>query len=1061
MHNDYVFLNNKVYANNTDVMVEKNINKIDNLSLDDSIIELNKLLLYYQNESLVAKENEKEKITSKIQKLQELILLFKNETVSENTINRNLKELDYDNPKSYFGISPNCTCDRLNYLTNTPCYNCELYYNTLMGVTIIISGFSMRGWKLAADLMLHNLNNDVLDSDYTPMSSLVERVKQCTQILDEVALSDKLTSGFDQKTPGRLNGLFADTIEGDVYNALGKFYYAKSYAGNDNVNISILDRYDWDRNSDSPGGVLIDVLVQAQELKIVTPFYTKIDITVTGKAPLIWNYDGTFINIIGSSKKYDHIVIPNSFLDLRARNIDLPSIKQIIIDKETFKNDIRLKSIIIPNNVTNIDTSAFENCYSLQGITLPNNMTSIGNSVFKGCASLESISIPNSVTHIDTSAFEGCSYLQSVTLSTNLIAIGSSAFKGCGSLERIVIPSSVQYIDAEAFKNCSSLSSVTVNRRITSTTNLGENAFDGCNNNLKIIVPTNRVAEYKNKEYWSSYRNKIMPFKDYIKFEIDCEGNITDSLNLSKATNELYKLNVKCSKSYKINTNSSNIVNIIIYDSNMNVVSSDSNTITQFLGCGTYYISFEFDDTNASGTFEFEISLTWKSTDILVTNGVNNIKNSMHLNSEGVYHCKYLYISNSKDGLYKFSLKALNNTSYPEGAIKIYKDQNRKEILDRYLTAQINKQAISERNENEIYVYISYNECFYIDITLSNRSYTSITLSIEEPETCEFDYQDRLTSISFDSLFDNKSCSAYFEEVTISHPSKIELDIMTSGTINKNIPIYIFEKHRDPGYEPGINHYYIILKYTDDIISTNRSPVFTIVLEAGTYYIGYANNTDNIEINFALRRKVNTNLNIDGTLVTDPARDQGFPLGSEVIFNEGILSGNTITEGFTRNLYLMVEDRLREPMSRLEYYWYSTNENVAKVTKYGTVLALNVDVDTSVTIYAINIKDPSIIYKKNLTILKETKTKQITIKSNMSYSYSKENGMYTLELDFTNSPYPYIGYYVWDIECFDGININMEHHGLIESTGPGAAILTANYILNRRIFLEINLTITE
>ena len=71
------------------------------------------------------------------------------------------------------------------------------------------------------------------------------------------------------------------------------------------------------------------------------------------------------------------------------------------------------------------------------------------------------------------------------------------------------------------------------------------------------------------------------------------------------------------------------MVVIIIYDSNMNVVSSDSNTITQFLGCGTYYISFEFDDTNTLGTFEFEISLTWKSTDILVTNGVNNIKNSI------------------------------------------------------------------------------------------------------------------------------------------------------------------------------------------------------------------------------------------------------------------------------------------------------------------------------------------------------------------------------------------------------------------------------------------------
>ena len=38
----------------------------------------------------------------------------------------------------------------------------------------------------------------------------------------------------------------------------------------------------------------------------------------------------------------------------------------------------------------------------------------------------------------------------------------------------------------------------------------------------------------------------------------------------------------------------------------------------------------------------------------------------------------------------------------------------------------------------------------------------------------------------------------------------------------------------------------------------------------------------------------------------------------------------------------MVEDRLRDPMSRLEYDWYSSNENVAIVTKYGTVLALNV-----------------------------------------------------------------------------------------------------------------------
>ena len=151
-------------------------------------------------------------------------------------------------------------------------------------------------------------------------------------------------------------------------------------------------------------------------------------------------------------------------------------------------------------------------------------------------------------------------------------------------------------------------------------------------------------------------------------------------------------------------------------------------------------------------------------------------------------------------------------------------------------------------------------------------------------------------------------------------------------------------------------------------------PVFTVILNPGTYYIGYSDNFDKVQIQFALRRKVNTDLNIDGTLVTDPARNQGFPLGSEVTFNNGSLLGNTITEGFTRNLYLMVEDRLRDPMSRLDYDWYSSNENVAKVTKYGTVLALNVIENTTVTIYAINKDDPSIVYKKDFIILKETKT---------------------------------------------------------------------------------------
>ncbi len=168
-------------------------------------------------------------------------------------------------------------------------------------------------------------------------------------------------------------------------------------------------------------------------------------------------------------------------------------------------------------------------------------------------------------------------------------------------------------------------------------------------------------------------------------------------------------------------------------------------------------------------------------------------------------------------------------------------------------------------------------------------------------------------------------------------------------------------------------------------------------------------------LNLVIKRLVNQELNIGGTLVADPANDLGFIAGSEVTLNGGSFRGNTITEGFTRHLYLMVENVLEEPMSRLEYDWYSSNENVAKVTAYGTVLALNVNADTDVTIYAVNKDDPSRVYLKTFTIKKETETDPIFISCEMSYSYAQENGNYTLELDFSNSPFPYLAYYDYSI----------------------------------------------
>ncbi len=62
-----------------------------------------------------------------------------------------------------------------------------------------------------------------------------------------------------------------------------------------------------------------------------------------------------------------------------------------------------------------------------------------------------------------------------------------------------------------------------------------------------------------------------------------------------------------------------------------------------------------------------------------------------------------------------------------------------------------------------------------------------------------------------------------------------------------------------------------------------------------------------------------------------------------------------------------------------------------------------------------------------------------------SYSYLQKNGEYQLALDFTNSPYPYIQYYNWEVIGKDGINVSISNWGIITSSGVGEATIIGSY----------------
>jgi len=104
------------------------------------------------------------------------------------------------------------------------------------------------------------------------------------------------------------------------------------------------------------------------------------------------------------------------------------------------------------NNASGEITGVFEGFTHLKTVILPNTITNISEKTFKGCSSLTAITLPSELTNIDANAFEGCSNLAYVYFNEKLQTIGNKAFAYCSNLKAISVPNSVTTIGKGAFE---------------------------------------------------------------------------------------------------------------------------------------------------------------------------------------------------------------------------------------------------------------------------------------------------------------------------------------------------------------------------------------------------------------------------------------------------------------------------------------------------------------------------------------------------------------------------------------------------------------------------------
>ncbi len=210
-----------------------------------------------------------------------------------------------------------------------------------------------------------------------------------------------------------------------------------------------------------------------------------------------------------------------------------------------FKDCKYLKTVTLPNTLTEIQNSAFEGCSALTTINIPDSIKKIGYWVFDGCSSLKSINLKN-VTEIDPYAFDGCESLSSVTLSNNLTIIDDDAFRGCSSLKSITLPSSLKTIGQSSFRY-SGLTTITVPASVTRIdSNYG--TFEGCKS-LKTAtvnaqleeIPTNMFKDCTNLTTVKFTGTKKVSMNGYIFSGCTALTSVTLPANLTNISRECFK----------------------------------------------------------------------------------------------------------------------------------------------------------------------------------------------------------------------------------------------------------------------------------------------------------------------------------------------------------------------------------------------------------------------------------------------------------------------------------------------------------------------------------------
>ena len=241
--------------------------------------------------------------------------------------------------------------------------------------------------------------------------------------------------------------------------------------------------------------------------------------------------------------------------------VEIPSMlngyKVDSIGNPIFRDNYKLKGVIIPDTVDYVSREIFSGCVSLTDVDLGKGITSISFGMFYNCKSLESLTIPEQIEYLggyEQDPFDGCTslknlylkaknisfirylklpsltniviastvdslpdgafsgynYIENVTFENGLMVLPDSCFKNCTSLKNITLPDSMMSVGKSAFENCYNIKSVTFSENLNT---IDDSAFKGCSS-IENLSFNKNLREIGNNAFEECSSVKNVTFND-------------------------------------------------------------------------------------------------------------------------------------------------------------------------------------------------------------------------------------------------------------------------------------------------------------------------------------------------------------------------------------------------------------------------------------------------------------------------------------------------------------------------------------------------------------------